>query len=490
MPQLTRNAPPLLTMVGGMPHATSAHHEEDEELIYGDPVSSDDEIAAPVASLPSVEDTASDTATKDASKRGLRRRKPPIRVPPKGAYEHGKKEKQMVAATADAEKENTLGSSQPQSSAEKRKAGGRAEDCGLDFGFRFEHRKPPIKKQKTFRNIHAPTQRKPATFGSKSYAQRKPAYEVEDDDSDLSDVSMVSVKSDIQERPKTSRPARRNKDPELPTPGASVATNRPNLLISLGAYRKDNTPASSQSVSNSTPPSSFAAGETLGSLERYANDIVAETSNATCPLCEEPVDQQHYLDFWQCGKKPTIRQQQLFCREHTKRSALEEYKKRGYPDIDWSILSARVAQHSAFLTAILQNERPSHYRELHAGMGRQTGSKMMESNATLTHTGYYGIRGRRTMMESIGSQLADVIRDQAIKDPVIGSAGGVANFVLRVLVPELAILLVMEDYECSEQTARGIIEESGELGCLVHEELPDEVQTWDSDEDDIEQDEE
>lgn len=327
--------------------------------------------------------------------------------------------------------------------------------------------------------------------GLTKYSTNKRAHEVEDDSSDVSDVSLQSLKK-VQVMPKNANAPRRPRKPEdaeLEKSVASVATDRPNLLASLGAYRKEDTPTSSRSAGISTPPSSLPRSDILRSLEQYANDTHVEKSGDKCPLCEKPVDPEHYLQFWRDkDKKSAIRYQQMFCREHAKRSAVQQYMNKGYCEIDWDMLPTRIAQHSGRLTSILRNERPSYFRQLHADMDRQTGSRMMEENATLTRTGYYGSRGTRVMMESITSELADVIRDQAVKDPVVGSAG-VANFVLRVLVPELAILLVMEDYKCSEQSAKGIIDESGELGALVNEDLGDELEAWDSNADDGGQDE-
>lgn len=189
--QLGRDAAPLLRQVRGKPHASSEDHKEEAESnvargllsddeIYGDPLSSDDELVAPISSLPSVS-SAKDEASEDklrelqpklsaasprvtmaASKKERTKRKPRVRPPGKGTFERGRKEKAPLAETAEAE--NNAGSSQPQSSAKRRKGSG--EDHIFSMG--YEARKPTA-NQRGYgkRNIHASTGSLIQTNGSK-----------------------------------------------------------------------------------------------------------------------------------------------------------------------------------------------------------------------------------------------------------------------------------------------------------------------------------
>jgi hypothetical protein len=331
-----------------------------------------------------------------------------------------------------------------------------------------------------------------------------PPPEPEDDDSDLSDVSMTSTVSlhEAKQKGTLRKPPHKKKyleavrhapKDDLPTPSSPTKRTKPSLLQSLGRYRGEPTPDAQVSdritldlnrSGSSTPLSSLQpddpSGECLQLLEQYAADLPGTESEDRCPLCDKSIDIDYYRSYWR-GKKSTVRNQQIFCREHTKHTALAEYKRRGYPEIDWSHLPSRIAKHHPLLESIIRNEHPSHYRDIQAEnvADRQTGRKMQETNVSLhlTQTGYYGSRGSRAMMETITDKLAGVIREYEVKDRVVASAG-MANFVLRVLVPELTIRLVMEDYKLSERSmseAEEIVKKSGELGAVVNEELRDEV---------------
>ena len=61
------------------------------------------------------------------------------------------------------------------------------------------------------------------------------------------------------------------------------------------------------------------------------------------------------------------------------------------------------------------------------------------------------------------------IRRLAASDKII-SSGGVSGYVQAVLVPELAVLLVKEDMRVDDEEARGILQESIEIGDLLNEE--------------------
>jgi hypothetical protein len=209
-------------------------------------------------------------------------------------------------------------------------------------------------------------------------------------------------------------------------------------------------------------------------------DLPEEAPEVTnkCPLCEEPVKESHYLDFW-IGKKKTVFYQTLFCKEHKRRKALKEYRDKGYPEIDWEDLPSRIRDYHPRLKAVLRNEKPSEYRQKHAQRLADRDARavriQLDSDAAYeSTTGYYGSRGKRAMMEAITSQLGPVISECAERDRVV-AFNGFATFVQSVLVPELTVWMIMDDKDFSEKKAREVVQESGALGEVVNEEVEDRV---------------
>ena len=56
----------------------------------------------------------------------------------------------------------------------------------------------------------------------------------------------------------------------------------------------------------------------------------------------------------------------------------------------------------------------------------------------------------------------------AASDRII-AASGTAGYVQAVLVPELALLLMQDDLKIDETEARKVLQESSEIGELLHE---------------------
>lgn len=465
-----------------------------------------------------------------------------IRVPKSGAYENGRVDKTRKGLK-DEEKEN--GRLAPSSSVGKRAVTNEQQDAGIDFGFAYSA--PASKRQRVSQtaNIHAAPKtfgkQKPfesaasrgmligirnititltcshsvartATHKANSFNALKeystnalpPPKSADDSDSDVSMEPIDEVKFPSPRR-KKGQGILKSKDKSSEV--NELDPERKGFLAQLAQYRQDRAQTSSQnSASNSnalelitsganSPQSSMHSAamctskvseESLEALERYDSNLSPSPSDipctSRCPLCDDPVDEGYYTAFWY-GKKKTVRQQQIFCSEHTKRDALEKYNQLGYPDIDWIAFPERIKSHHPHLIAIVKNEteKPSQYRQEHAKRAtageRQTVHNMMEDdNVFDSKTGYYGARGRRVMMDAIisSSKLSDVIRDCA--DDEVVSFGGVANFVQRVLVPELTIALVMEDRGCEEGEAKKVIEDSGSLGMKVHEEIEDTIE--------------
>ena len=79
------------------------------------------------------------------------------------------------------------------------------------------------------------------------------------------------------------------------------------------------------------------------------------------------------------------------------------------------------------------------------------------------------------------SQFSSKIRRLAASDKLI-SVGGVSGYVQAVLVPELAVLLVMEDMHVDEENARAILRDSIDIGDLLNEEEDEMIRDPEADE--------
>ncbi|KAK3904327.1 RTC4-like domain-containing protein [Staphylotrichum tortipilum] len=234
-----------------------------------------------------------------------------------------------------------------------------------------------------------------------------------------------------------------------------------------------------------SPPTNTPDASTL-LLRRSTSpltDLESIDSTPRCPLCRKEVDAPLLNEFTTANPRPRIAAMRRFCEHHQRRTARDTWERRGYPDIDWTQLDARIAAHYPTLREILGGEAPSHYAEafaegVRAGRNRTT----LQSDANLT-PGYYGMRGLRAMTENLIVELAPLLRERAVADRLV-SARGHTVYLQSVLVPELAARLVMEDMGVGEEEARGILAESSKIGELLNDEIPDVVVPGESDEDD------
>jgi hypothetical protein len=296
-----------------------------------------------------------------------------------------------------------------------------------------------------------------------------------------------------------------NKNKKPPSP---VKPPRPDLFATLGAYKQpQSSPITIKDDDSdlSTPPSSQILDQNrdaldVDDLEKHVANLPSEEDpNLTCSLCQQPVDPAHSETFWKYRNR-TLRNQSLFCKEHEVRTAQAEYKKEGFPDIDWEALPSRIENLRPELVKLLRNEpgSESKYRiknetkllsgkaavipTRREGQSRGAIEEALNDSATMPgSTGYYGPRGRRVMMETITSSLSDVIRDVAANDPVVGRSG-FAVYVQAVLVPELTVLLVREDFDVSKAMAEELVEKSAKLGDVLHDEVDDVVAVEDEEE--------
>lgn len=198
-----------------------------------------------------------------------------------------------------------------------------------------------------------------------------------------------------------------------------------------------------------------------------AND---EHDEPVCPMCGEAVEQA-LLDKFSKNKVMTINQQHRFCNHHKAKTARQTWVDRGYPDINWSRLDERIAEHHKYLEGIL-NGGASHFSALFGKNVKAGKNKtLLKTDQNLT-PGYYGSRGARVMTENLIDHFSSLLRKIAVQDRLVSARGHTA-FVQFVLVPELAVRLIMEDMDVPAESARTIMEESQRVGDLLNEEEDD-----------------
>ncbi|KAF1836671.1 hypothetical protein BDW02DRAFT_566764 [Decorospora gaudefroyi] len=277
---------------------------------------------------------------------------------------------------------------------------------------------------------------------------------------------------------------------------AEKTFNSTRLLNQLNSWKEKRELSSSQ-------PENNARKKSLENFSEYMDGLPeVEEEGSRCTLCAKPVAPDDYWDFWK-GKKPTAKNLMAFCTLHKKLSAQKAYTQAGYPDINWTTLPTRIHKHKTHLTQILNNDRPSGHRARYEPLAltgkaaavpsRRTDlspTKQAELNASYAlnddraaYPGYYGPHGRRLIAEIVIQLLNSDIKH--CTDPAV-QASGIAAFAQAVLVPETALLLIMEDCGVDIEQAEGIRQQTFEMGVLVHEEVEDELERGEDSEDENE----
>ncbi|ENH60602.1 hypothetical protein FOC1_g10015402 [Fusarium oxysporum f. sp. cubense race 1] len=148
-------------------------------------------------------------------------------------------------------------------------------------------------------------------------------------------------------------------------------------------------------------------------------------------------------------------------------TAMETWRERGYPHVDWSRLERRLDDHRAYLTKIVDGKQ-SFFRDILAEKIETGQARSLKKEGNL-NPGYYGPRGCKLMCDYLVEEFGESLKENATKDRVIAGRGSAA-FIQSVLVAELAVQLIMEDMDVSASEAREIMEESKALGELINEE--------------------
>lgn len=250
-------------------------------------------------------------------------------------------------------------------------------------------------------------------------------------------------------------------------------------------------PPSSSPMTIATPTSEFKhVSERGSSLAPESEDLIdiencpsspeaeppSDDSKIDCPFCNAKIDKS-FFDSETKGRKLGYSRAMAFCAAHKAADAASKMANARYPNIDWNSLDARLDRFHDPLNAILDRSVSSTYRaeleqKVESGMGRNALRRPdVEASDTISRqTGYYGSRGAMFMTAHILDVFAEKIREVA-KDDALFAEVGVPGFVQGVLVPELAVLLVREDYGgCDEARAKEILAESAEVGDIVNPE--------------------
>ncbi|KAF2234497.1 hypothetical protein EV356DRAFT_532807 [Viridothelium virens] len=260
---------------------------------------------------------------------------------------------------------------------------------------------------------------------------------------------------------------------------------------SLGSTKEFKNP-NKTSIQGSDSPLSSPPGS---SILEYAEDsldfpvtssqISHDSPYAVCPVCDEPVDRSFLDEFANYASRMSIHRQTLFCHAHKRRSAMEEYRIAGYPEIDWNTLPGRLQLHHEHINNVLDRKEDSWYRKRLEEWAKSGKQRTLRQTAIATNDesslhkfvpGYYGTKGARLMIESIINHFSNKIRRLAASDDLLSlGGGGVTGYVQSVLVPELAVGLIKEDLYIDDEEARKVLSESTKIGRLVNEEEEERV---------------
>ncbi|KAJ5122013.1 hypothetical protein N7448_003142 [Penicillium atrosanguineum] len=219
----------------------------------------------------------------------------------------------------------------------------------------------------------------------------------------------------------------------------------------------------------SNDPQSMSLDDTSGSSLSSAPSSPGSPAprQSLCPMCKKEVDPE-LLMLFEAQPKQRIREQQQFCASHQQNTAEKEWEASGYPDINWDTFDERVQKHYTDLEKLLVPDCTSYYRNildttLKSGQAKNFRLTLTGKGIETISCGYYGTKGAARMLQAIVDRFSLKLRRLASSDHIV-KAAGVAGYAQSVLVPELAVRLVMEDMDVSDDAARQILRESIQLG--------------------------
>lgn len=205
----------------------------------------------------------------------------------------------------------------------------------------------------------------------------------------------------------------------------------------------------------------------VSDTEFAENDQTLQDRTTKCPWCGDVVSEQALKEYSK-GKRLNVQMQTRFCAKHKRETAMDTWRERGYPHIDWDRLEERLKDHQEYLSKIVDGKK-SYYRNLLAEKIQTGQARSLKKEGDL-NPGYYGPRGCKLMCDYLVEEFGESLKEKATEDRVIAGRGSAA-FIQSVLVAELAVRLIIEDMDVSAGEAREIMEESKPLGELLHEEI-------------------
>lgn len=153
----------------------------------------------------------------------------------------------------------------------------------------------------------------------------------------------------------------------------------------------------------SSPSSSTC--EQMSQLEELAAKEKRQPSpprQALCPMCHKEVDWAS-LELFKAQPKQRIREQVMFCESHKLRSAMDLWRERGYPKINWDGFEERVQSYFPEIEKLLVPGAFSYYRNILGtsfapGKARNFRVRVSDGERLETMTcGYYGTMGATRM---------------------------------------------------------------------------------------------
>ncbi|KAI9668744.1 MAG: hypothetical protein M1831_000813 [Alyxoria varia] len=278
------------------------------------------------------------------------------------------------------------------------------------------------------------------------------------------------------------------KMPEIPQSSATFDSRKNGSNDSAPSSLSSTNDLTLLKSQQSNKPHSNASSSSLSSPPSRTPSPPLSPSKAHCPICKDAVDRLFFEENTPADVRHMRWKAKLaFCNAHKRRTAMEKY-----PSIDWDKFDGRLRRFDKDLDRLLDPNRQSKFRDELAGrvaqgfQSRHVLRNPDQAGREVELPGYYGSRGAARMQSYIMANFSDMIRGLAAKDHLI-SEMGTAGYVQAVLVPELALLLVQDDFKCDAEEAQAILSQSAEIGDLLNADVEEKVQRRDDDESDEEQ---
>lgn len=301
----------------------------------------------------------------------------------------------------------------------------------------------------------------------KAFVGAPPFPGVKDENKDRGSIQKLAVAELPQETAPSKEPAFRMPDlPEFTSSATTVGTDVPSIFeaaISPGGSHH----------SRSTSSSSLSSARSPSPLE---HDIDLPPVTGRCPVCRKFVTDSTRLFVPANLRKLSLQKQQEFCLEHQSSEARDFWEQSKYPEIRWDDLEyKRIPGKLESLKKIISRQQNSFYLdELDhriqeaKGNRRKIQAYLSQGVVDVAKPGYYGLKGSRIMVNAITESLTEALVEALQRDSAIRHAG-VGAYVSAVLVPELTLLLVMEDMHLEDpRKGRRVLDESSPVGLLLN----------------------